>query len=429
MSPRNRAAIPLSKLLIHLARTQKASSQPTSADLLAKHGFVKQSGSGIYEFLPLGLRVQKNVCNIIRKHLDSAGCFELELSTLVNPNLWVNSGRLNPKNANEELLFSADKKYLLAPTGEEQITTAVGSVSYKQLPLSFYQINRKFRNELRPRGGILRSREFLMKDLYTFDATSEAAHSSYSRIQEAYRNIFDAFGVPYIVAEADSGDMGGSLSHEYHYASQSGEDTVARCTSCGFVANLEMLPDLKNPKTVSSKKTKEKTCPQCSSSLAFDQCIEVGHTFYLGDRYSKPLKSMVTLKDGAQVPMEMGCYGIGVTRIIGAVAEKMMDENGLRWPKAIAPFPCIVVSNDTEAAKTVASALASSSEYDVAFDDRTSQIGQAMRDARESGIPLTLVVGKSWKNEGLIEILPRTGLPRKAAQSELPRVVSEMLSP
>lgn len=428
MGLRTGATIPLSKLLTHLVRTQKVSTQPTSGDLLVKYGFVRQSGSGIFEVLPLGLRVQKNICNIIRKHLDAAGCVELELSTLVNPNLWVNSGRFDPKNANEEILFSAERKYLLAPTGEEQITTAVGSVSYKQLPLSFYQISRKFRNELRPRGGILRSREFLMKDLYTFDATAQDAHSSYSRIQEAYRHIFDEIGVPYTVAEANSGDMGGSLSHEYHYASQSGEDMVARCTSCKSVANVETLPELKNLDAASIKKAGARLCPKCSSPLAFDECIEVGHTFYLGDRYSKPLKSMVTHKDGSQVPMEMGCYGIGVTRIIGAVAEKLMDEHGLRWPKAIAPFPCIVVSNDTEVAKSVASSLASSSGISVAFDDRTSQIGQAMREARECGIPLTLVAGRSWKNEGLIEILPRLGQPVKVTQAELPHTISKLLS-
>lgn len=468
-------AQPLSKLLVRLSKGAKSETgAKSSVDLLNTHGFVRQVGSGIYDLLPMGLRVQKNIANIVRKNLDKSECTELELSTLVNPSLWQSSGRLTDHDlqpeSQSEFTFTENKKQLLAPTAEEQITTLVGSTSYRQLPLSLYQISRKYRNELRPRGGLLRTREFLMKDLYTFDENPELAADSYERIKSAYHNIFTEIGVPFVRADADSGDMGGDLSHEYHYISQSGEDELVQCHKCDYVANSEKaaskiapssssdlraveidgatIPDgrelsphlLQHAKKSGSKLVdlsldpsgvplikpeKGDVCVSCDTPLNFDLAIEIGHTFYLGDRYSKPLKALVTPRQGPSVPISMGCYGIGVTRIIGAVAEANMDDHGLIWPKSIAPFQCAVVSKNIELSKTTADYL-SSQGIDTVYEDRTTQIGHAMRSFRECGIPYTIVLGKSYDNEGLVEVLERkTGGSIKCSLEELPSVLSQ----
>lgn len=465
----------LSKLLVRLSKGSKSDNGvKSSVDLLNTHGFVRQVGSGIYDLLPMGLRVQKNIANIIRRNLDESGCTELELSTLVNPSLWQSSGRLTDQDlqpdSQSEFTFTENKKQLLAPTAEEQITTLVGSTSYRQLPLSLYQISRKYRNELRPRGGLLRTREFLMKDLYTFDENPELAADSYQRIKKAYHNIFKEIGVPFVQADADSGDMGGDLSHEYHYISKSGEDELVKCKGCGYVANSEkgvskiaksntsaiemteidgaivpagreispsLLHQAKNSGTklvdlsldpMGSpliKPEKGDVCITCDTPLDFELAIEVGHTFYLGDRYSKPLKALVTPRQGPSVPISMGCYGIGVTRIIGAVAEATMDDHGLVWPKSIAPYQCVVVSKNIELSKTTADYL-SSHGIDTVYEDRTTQIGHAMRSARECGIPFTVVLGKSYDTEGLLEVLEREkGESIKCSLEELPSVLKQ----
>lgn len=454
---------PLSKLLSPLSKHSRADL--SSVDLLVSHGYIKQAGSGYFDLLPLGLRVQKKISAIVRKHLDRADCTELELSTLVNPQLWRDSGRLRDDEENE-FIFVSGKKHLLAPTAEEQITSLVGSVSYRQLPLRLYQITRKYRNELRPREGLLRTREFLMKDLYSFDLDPEAAAESYKRVRQAYNDIFEEIGIPFVAAEADSGSMGGDLSHEYHYIDKLGEDSIVTCSSCGYAANIECAVSNGGPSTGESvivggaKIPANRTaspplieraqeagkllvdsridpkdgvplvvplagddCVHCGHPLNIDLSIEVGHTFYLADRYTKPFKANVSPSAGSPRPMEMGCYGIGINRIIGAVASKNLDSHGLVWPRSIAPFDCCIVSKDHDLAADIAEELAGNG-IDATYDDRTTQLGQSMRAARESGFPFTLVLGKSWEKENLIEILPRRGDSKKVPRSELVQTLS-----
>jgi len=462
---------PLSKLLSPLSKHNHA--KLSSVELLVSQGYIKQAGSGFFDLLPLGLRVQRKITEIVRKHLEKQGCTELELSTLVNPQLWRSSGRLQDSDkendAGSEFIFTSGKKHLLAPTAEEQITSLVGSVSYRQLPLSLYQITRKYRNELRPREGLLRTREFLMKDLYTFDEDADKAAESYDRIKRAYHGIFDEINVPYLAAEADSGTMGGNLSHEYHYVDSLGEDSVVSCKSCGYAANIEKAVSSGgqsgNPVEVDGAKIPENRtlnpvllqqavddgkllvdsridpeqgtalveplagdhCVNCGHELDISLSIEVGHTFYLGDRYTKPFKANVFPAVGSPRPIEMGCYGIGINRIIGAVASKNMDEFGLVWPKSIAPFHCCVISKEPSLSSEIAHEL-SKAGIDATYEDRTAQLGQAMRSARESGFPLTILLGKSWEKEGVVEILPRLGESQKASKSQLVSAVKEALS-
>lgn len=392
----------LTKLLVPLGRIVKDTS---TAELLAAHGFVSQAGSGIYDLLPLGLRIQQKLENIVRRHLNATGSEEVALGSQVNPALWRRSGRLQDPPS-PELQFTENRKHLLNPTGEEQIATLVGNVSYRQLPLSFYQITRKFRNELRPRGGMLRTREFLMQDLYTFDATPEDARVAYDRVQQAYHGIFREIGVPYVVVEADNGTMGGNLSHEFHFLAEQGEDHILHCKSCENYDQEEKVGELE-------------TCRSCGGENETVNGIEVGHTFYLGTRYSLPLDKKVTQRDGKTVSIEMGCYGIGVSRLISAIAEVCRDKDGLVWPESVAPFPVCVVAKDVSVARELSARLQTAG-IDSVYDDRTPQLGFALRAAREMGWPYILIAGRDFEKTGDLELQVRkSGQVVKASRDSI----------
>ncbi|PRT56167.1 putative proline--tRNA ligase, mitochondrial [Wickerhamiella sorbophila] len=402
----------LAKLFSPLGRVAKDTS---TAELLSTHGFVSQAGSGIYDLLPLGLKIQHNIEGIVRRHLNACGSNELALGSQVNPAIWRRSGRLEDPPS-PELQFTENRKHLLNPTGEEQITTLVGNVSYRQLPLSFYQITRKYRNELRPRGGLLRTREFLMQDLYTFDETREGAYTAYANVQEAYHGIFKEIGVPYVVVEAENGTMGGDLSHEFHFLAEQGEDHILHCKSCGNNDQVEKVGVLDS-------------CRKCGGELSTVNGIEVGHTFYLGTRYSQPLQASVTHSDGTSSPLEMGCYGIGVSRLISAIAEVSRDEHGLCWPRSVAAAQVCVVSKDLSLAAELSDQLARAG-IDSVYDDRTPQLGYALRVAREMGWPYVLVAGRNYEKTGELELQDRqTGeVVKTTRESFIDLLVHKVLS-
>lgn len=397
-----------------------ARARPTSAaELLITHGVAKRAQSGIYDLLPLGVRVQQKIEQLIRQRLHEARCAELSLSTLVDTSLWKESGRIGSHEGSDEspseYLFGSDGS-LLTPTGEEQVTAVVGSVSYRQLPIRLFQISKKFRNELRPRQGLLRTREFVMKDAYTFDLDIDGAFKAYQALSDAYSRIFDDIGVQWVKADADSGNMGGNLSHEYHYITPSGEDTLVVCKNCGYAANTEKHADAKE-------------CPKCSDGdLAIEHGIEVGHTFFLGTRYTKPLNGNVALPSGTNQAMEMGCYGIGVTRIIGAVTEKLQDDYGLIWPSSISPFEAIVISRSVDSSFEIASGLCEAG-IDAEYDDRSPQIGHLMRASRQAGWPVIIIAGNKYESDGLLEVQARrSGETRLVPRQELSSTVKEFLS-
>ncbi|KAF7723352.1 hypothetical protein EC973_002100 [Apophysomyces ossiformis] len=519
-----------------------------------------KSSSGIYSLLPLGLRTVEKLERIIDEEMTAIGCQKLSLPTLLPPENWKKTGRWSgAKGEFFRLKDRKDSEMLLAPTHEEEITNLVASElrSSKQLPIRLYQIGRKYRDELRPRAGLLRGREFVMKDLYTFDASVEDAFTTYNDVSNAYSKIFLRIGVPFVVAEADSGNIGGSRSHEYHLLSNVGEDTLLTCSGCGYTANEELavghvpqLPSadispkqalttvadntcdtlglsrnhrsavqftffdylgtnkegnahirgiaaavtpkgrttnvlkvqaelrkhlMKKQSMTDSDTLDMKVCnkpveelpnhvfvdnavaPLCETlspnerfwlhepnhfriAEAGDLCascsghhltsvkaIEVGHTFYLGTKYSSALQCDFKPSNpkADKVPAEMGCYGIGITRLLAAVAEASFDDRGIVWPRSIAPYRvCIVTTDDKnpelqQLADTIYDKLENLSDtrrrglsrtpfYDnVVIDDRRSGFGSKMKDAELIGYPLIVVLGPKALSRGVIELHER----------------------
>lgn len=470
------------------------------SDLLVNHGYVRHAGSGVYNMLPLGLAVQTNIESIIRKHLNAVGGAELALTSLSSSALWNESGRLADKS---EFFFTNEDKYVLAPTCEEEITALVSETSsYRQLPLRLYQITRKYRDEKRPRGGLLRAKEFVMKDMYSFDETRETALESYNAVQGAYNRIFKELSIPFLVAEADSGSIGGSLSHEYHIMSPSGEDSIVQCDNCGYTANIEraqstggrgssqiekkyfhadssgelvvevrypadrtlnplalkqIYPELipaamashnldsgikrnvvedircasgSKDATVASVVNVEASdnCIHCGTHhLSLHNAIEVAHTFYLGTKYSRVFKAAVLNRENKRSLMEMGCYGIGVSRLIAGIAEATKDEHGLRWPKSVTPMDAVVISTNESDALRACQMLADSGIRAV-WDDRSSQFGLLLGNARAIGFPLAIVLGKKFTKNGMVEIQPRhTTASIFASMENLPQAAQQIL--
>ncbi|KAF9696045.1 hypothetical protein EKO04_005819 [Ascochyta lentis] len=496
--------------------------QDESHALLVRGGYLRQAHSGVFHLLPLGLRVQNKLEALIDKHMESIGASKTSLSSITTEELWKQSGRYS---SNSELLRLKDRKdsgFLLSPTHEEEITALVASMvhSYKDLPLRLYQTGRKYRDERRPRQGLLRAKEFMMKDLYTFDSTVEAGLETYKSVREAYKNLFDELKLPYLVADADSGNMGGKISHEYHFVSPKGEDNVWSCDSCTYVANEELVekktpssapdtnplvftgisvdrktrieihvprpPDLAadatptwdqistytnphalkkalpspieldtgiEPQTLTTllPKTTSKTtitdaslsssptardltltrpgdrCPHCTTGhLHVQKAIEVGHTFHLGTRYSEPLHAYIagpSTSTTAWTPIQMGCHGIGVSRLIGAIAALLSDARGLQWPRAVAPFEVAVLVNPQvgdEAAVGVYDALVGAGG-DVVLDDRAAKsLGWKLKDADLIGYPVVVVMGRGWKERRVLEVqCRRLGVKRDVGVDEL----------
>ncbi|TGO27525.1 hypothetical protein BPAE_0040g00060 [Botrytis paeoniae] len=564
-----------------------ASADKDSHAKLIRGGFLRQAHTGIFHMLPLGRRVQDKLEALIDKHMSTLGASKLALSSLSSEELWAKSGRLNSSSELFRLEDRKEARYLLAPTHEEEITELVSNSvqSYKELPVRLYQITRKYRDELRPRQGLLRSREFVMKDLYTFDYNNSSALSTYENVRKAYHNLFDELKIPYLVAEADSGDIGGDLSHEFHFPTKIGEDNIISCSKCNYVANEELaesvLPKLneaeslknefKNLKKVGgfsrdgstlivtwfysengeeyelntssikrlvpdydpsrkmghvelsrlinenfmltntclnkadeihitrvidlidgrvplefseaiSKKeevhfdsslneyknssfaqdpstgellnfkriTEGDICPKCQEpTLKVEKAIELGHTFHLGTRYSKPMEATVTMPSGLvgkyleaeenvpqqggndqiRVPMEMGCHGIGVTRMIGAVAETLADVKGLNWPRVMAPFEIVVVPGKglDEDALQIFDTL-SAAAMDPVVDDREVSIGWKMKDADLIGYPVIVLLGRKWK-EGLCEVqCRRLDVKKDVRVEDLKNFVGKLLN-
>ncbi|OAD07788.1 hypothetical protein MUCCIDRAFT_32820 [Mucor lusitanicus CBS 277.49] len=405
----------LSNKFIPVTKDKPSNSADTSShQILLKAGFVRQSGAGIYSLLPLGLRTVEKIERIIDAEMQAIGSEKLSLPMLLNPEGWKKTGRWGGSKG--EFFRLQDRKesdLLLAPTHEEEITQLVAAQlqSPKQLPIRLYQIGRKYRDELRPRAGLLRGREFIMKDLYSFDATQQDAYLAYDQVAQAYRAIFEQMGVPFVVAEADSGNIGGSKSHEYHLISPVGEDTLLTCDSCGYTANEELAQLTMHPQDHFRVAQQGDHCVSCAdknSKLSSVKAIECGHTFYLGTKYSSVLDCgfRESGKKGDKIPAEMGCYGIGITRLLAAVAEARYDAKGIAWPTSLAPYSiCIVPTDDRkqefkDMANQIYDQLGESFKGDIVIDDRRSGFGAKMKDAELVGYPYTIIVGpKSLQQE------------------------------
>lgn len=541
-----------SSALIPTLKETPADAVAPSHVLLLRAGMIRQLGAGAYTYLPLGLRVLKKAEAVIRQEMDAAGALELLMPALQPVELWRESGRFETfGDLLMKLRISGGHHMALGPTHEEVVTDLVRDLvnSYKQLPITLYQIQTKFRDEPRPRFGILRTREFLMKDAYSFDADVDQLNASYDAMFEAYCRIFDRCGLPYVVVEAESGPIGGDASHEFMVPCQTGEDNVIQCVSCGYAANQEKAevgetegaapaapaadaPPFKAELTPNQKTIKDvcaylqvpeatsgkllvymadgkpvaallrgdheaneakirrafgaatlepadpdavqkatgvpvgflgpvdikiplvvdkavaampavvvggnevdvhltgvvpgrdfkldrvadlrnadegDPCPRCGTAMVVKAGLEIGHVFKLGTKYSKAMGASFLDDKGAEIPHIMGCYGIGVNRIVAAAVEAGHDENGIIWPLNLAPYQVVVVPLTVkpgpvlETAEAVAAGLEAAG-YDVLLDDRDQRPGFKFKDADLIGFPLRVVVGERGLKEGKVEI-------------------------
>lgn len=484
----------------------------TTSELLCKLGFIAQPNAGLVHWLPLGKGVLDNVNNIVRKRHNENKCVEVELSSISHSSIWDKTNRWN----NNELFKIGE--YCLAATAEEEITTLVTPYlnSYKKMPFIGYQITRKYRNEKRSRGGLLRGREFYMKDAYSFDIGETEALKSFNSMNETYEKIFNDLRLPWVKANADSGDIGGDLSYEWHIVSEIGEDDIVKCNNCGSCGNVERSHSIKGedgkfveesdvkyflskeneliciyfPKgrKLSMKFVKEEDLvdfneqlmnkdeiinkfvenneqndglvtifrlidkqvgpgtkmPDLPDNVKFnknhmitfqelditesqegdhcDSCkegtlvnmkgVEVGHTFYLGTKYSKPLEGNFIDKDNKKKPYYMGCYGIGISRIIGVIADILRDNNGLRWPNIIAPIQVSIINkntkkNDDDDVKFEDTLVKELQNKNIRVENDDSDkisFGKKLNKSKMIGVPLQVIVGV---NEGIVEIETR----------------------
>ncbi|HEX4462817.1 MAG TPA: proline--tRNA ligase [Polyangia bacterium] len=540
-----------SRLLIPTLKEAPAEAQVISHILLVRGGFIRKVAAGIYSLLPLGLRVVHKIERIIREELNRAGAEEVLLPMVHPAELWQESGRW--QKYGPELLRLKDRKqadFAMSPTAEEAMCDLVRRdvKSYRQLPLNLYQIQDKFRDEMRPRAGLMRGREFIMKDAYSFHATVEDAHREYKNMYDAYVRIFKRCGLEFRAVEADTGAIGGSLSHEFQVLADSGEDAIVSCDNCDYAANVEKaelkrdasepaapkgsLEEVHTPGAGSidevGKMMKTKTnvfiktliyvadgkpiialvrgdrdvneiklksllgvqtlemasdtvvrdvtganvgfagphgrsvpvyadlevpamawavtganktdyhvkgfnlgrdVPDAKivdlrTAAAGDKCarcatghyrghrgIEVGQVFFLGTRYSEPMKVTVLDAEGKETPMIMGCYGIGVTRVAAAAVEQNHDDDGIKWPMAIAPFHVSIVTAGKEPELATAAekleAELTARGIEVLYDDRDERPGSKFKDADLAGIPLRVTVGKRGLAEGKLELKAR----------------------
>jgi len=494
--------VKFSTLLIPTSKETPGDASLASHIYLLRGGFIDSVGdSGLYNFLPLGKKVLDKIRFVVKEELDRAGCQEVALSFVTPESLWRESGRL--EKYGRELLRFKDRKennFVLGPTHEEMMVNLIRRTvkSYKQLPLHLYQINLKFRDEIRPRFGLMRGREFLMKDGYSFHVNREDMQREFAHMEETYKTIFTRLGVDFRVVEADSGAIGGTGSKEFMVLADSGEDTIVICESCEYGANIEAavaepkvydegvtyisvkmkahydegkskviafvlpegaeLQEVKACKAVgandlsvsdesaqapivvieqslgaavdphdfdakeifyediSSVKEGDR-CVHCGGVLRYTKGIEVGHIFQLGTRYSEALGCHFLDENGKSVPMVMGTYGIGVSRLLAAIIEQNHDERGCIWTRECAPFivQIIVANMKDEAQKAWGEKLyyeMREKGIEVLFDDRTKRFGSKMRDYELIGIPYAVVMGKNLP-EGKVEFITREGMVKE----------------
>lgn len=381
-----------SKLLFNSKININSGSATKGLGFLLKANYIEPVGSGFYSFLNLGFRSIQKIENIIRDELNKIGCQEILMNVMQPKSLWEDSGRYDSYNPPLfKLKDIHDKDLVVAPTHEELITKIVKkrAVSYRHLPIKIFQIQVKFRNELRAKTGILRLREFLMKDLYSFHGDLKDLNIFYDEVLNAYSNIFKRIGfVNFKKVLAYNGSIGGSSSYEFIAEAEAGEDKILACSSCDYAINKELLD---------AQSRSINVCPNCNKKLIEKKGIELGHIFKLDDLYSKKLAGTFIDKDGTSKPYIMGCYGIGISRILGAIAEVNFDESGLIMPKSIAPYSVYLsfiedsVKKDCD--KIYRELLANN--IDVLYDDRSYvSIGEKFFDADLIGFPFRVIVSK-----------------------------------
>ena len=494
----------LSRLLLPTTKETPNDATLASHIYLIRAGLIQSvGGSGLYNFLPLGKKILDKVRAVVKEELDNAGCQEVSLSFVTPAALWAESGRL--EKYGKELLRFKDRKnndFILGPTHEEMMVNLVRQTvkSYKQLPLNVYQINLKFRDEIRPRFGLMRGREFLMKDAYSFHANTEDMQREFALMEETYKKIFTRLGLEFRVVDADSGAIGGSGSKEFMVLADSGEDTIVVCDNCEYGANIEAavaktkiydtntqikvitmkafydegetkvvhfalpstielqevkacnavgandLVECEESDTITTlvvdialegvdtldveKKTyvdisavnEGDSCVHCAGTLRYTKGIEAGHIFQLGTQYSEPLGCNFLDENGKSVPMVMGTYGIGVSRLLAGIIEQNHDEKGCIWTKESAPFDVQVIISNIKDEEQVALgeklyAELKANNIDVLLDDRKERFGPKIKDFELLGVPYAVIIGKKLV-DGEVELIARRGLEKEVFSPE-----------
>ncbi len=361
--------------------------------LLVQAGYVRQVMSGVYTYLPLGLRVLNKLSQIVREEMNKIDGQEVLMPVLHPSTIWKQTGGWDNVDVLFKIKSRTDKEYALAQSNEETATPLVKEVihSYKDLPVAVYHIQWKFRDELRAKSGILRGREFLMKDLYSFHESQEDFDKYYARAKEAYLKIFKKLGLVAKVTEASGGSFSEKISYEFEVLTDAGEANILYCDSCDYCVNVDDI------KTYSEGDT----CPLCKKdTLKPSKAAEVGNVFDLGQKYVKAFDVTFIDRDGKKAFPIMGCYGLGISRTMGVIVEKFHDERGIIWPKAIAPFQVHLIELGEGRGKEIYERFVNEN-IEVLYDDRDLGAGQKFVDSDLIGIPVRLVV--SQKTDGKIE--------------------------
>tara|TARA_B100000900_G_scaffold128162_1_gene108324 strand:+ start:528 stop:1742 length:1215 start_codon:yes stop_codon:yes gene_type:complete len=374
---------------------------------MIRSGMIKKLASGLYTWMPLGLKILKKIENIIREEMNKVNALEILMPAIQPSELWKETGRWNKYGP--ELLRLADRherEFCFGPTHEEIITDIVRNElkSYKQLPIIYYQIQTKFRDEIRPRFGVMRAREFLMKDAYSFHENESSLNETYKMMFDTYKKIFEEIGFEFKVVVADNGQIGGSESHEFHVIAENGEDELIFSDKSDYAINAELF----------SEPPKEgDTSPDGLGKVKIKRGIEVGHIFKLGKNYSEAMNATISNKENKNVTITMGCYGIGVSRIAAAAIEQSNDEKGIMWPSRIAPYQIVIISigySKNQKIKDYSDEIYQKllkSGVDVLLDDRDASPGIMFSDSDLIGIPHKLIIGKQYLENKNLELKKR----------------------
>mgnify|MGYP001308626075 CR=1 FL=1 len=413
----------LSKLFIPITKNLPSDAKIKSHQLMLRTGMIRQSSAGIYSWLPLGFKIMKKIEKIVREEQNNVGAQEMLMPTIQAADIWKESGRY--EDYGEEMLRISDRQkreMLYGPTNEEQITEIFRSSvkSYKVLPQIFYHIQWKFRDELRPRFGVMRCREFFMKDAYSFDISEKDAELSYNKMFFAYLKTFERLGLKSIPMKADTGPIGGDLSHEFIILAETGESKIYADKRIFEIpvdkykntqdSLKKMRSDFSNFYAVTDDqfKSDEFNKKVSTENQIQTKGIEVGHIFYFGDKYSKPMKCSVDSKEGKKIFVKMGSYGIGVSRLVGALIEAKYVKDKMKWPKSVSPFDVVIIpsinKNDTsnlDKAIKVYEKLKTSG-IDVLLDDVDENLSTKFKKHDLLGIPFQIIIGNKT-NENQLE--------------------------
>ena len=415
----------LSHYFLPLLKETPKEAQIASHRLMLRAGMIQQSSAGIYSWLPLGKKVLDKIAQIVREEQNRAGALEIMMPTIQPAELWQESGRYDDYGAEMlRIRDRHDRDMLYGPTNEEQVTDIFRAHvrSYKALPLNLYHIQWKFRDEVRPRFGIMRGREFLMKDAYSFDLDADRARAAYNRMFVSYLKTFARMGLTAIPMEAETGPIGGDMSHEFIILAETGESGVYfhkdwlnadLVTAVDYDEDLQPVVDrFTSLYARADEKHDPASCPVAADDLMSLRGIEVGHIFYFGEKYSAAMGASVAGPDGANVPVHMGSYGIGVSRLVGGIIEASHDDKGIIWPRAVAPFDVAVVNLKPDDAACAACAedlygRLAGAGCDPLLDDRDERPGAKLASIDLIGIPWQIIVGPRGMANGVVEVKNR----------------------